>query len=253
MTRPGTVLSLTVLTLARGVSTIVLDALLPPRCATCDEPVDRPRTLCLACWSRVAFIAHPLCAICGDPFETAPPGDPVCGDCLAAPPPWERGRSALRYDDSSRPLVLGFKHGDRLHLASLLAGWMQAAGSDLLDKAEVIVPVPLHRWRLVARRYNQSAVLAHALGRATGVAVSDRALLRVRRTPSQGNLTRTQRARNVQGAFRVEPRRRGEIAGRRVLLVDDVLTSGATASACTRVLLRAGAATVDLLTLARVV
>ena len=254
MNRPGTLL-----TLVRGVSTVVLDALLPPRCATCDEPVDRPRTLCLACWSKLAFIAHPLCTLCGDPFETAPPGEPVCGDCLAAPPPWQRGRSALRYDDASRPLVLGFKHGDRLHLAALLAGWMQAAGAELLAGtemlagAEVLVPVPLHRWRLVARRYNQSAVLAHALGRATGKPVADRALLRVKRTPSQGNLTRTQRARNVQGAFRVDPRRQDEIEGRRVLLVDDVLTSGATAAACTRVLLRAGAGAVDLLTLARVV
>ena len=239
--------------LARGVATVVLDALLPPRCATCDEPVDRPGCLCLECWSGLTFVTRPLCAVCGDPFETAPPGEPVCGDCLADPPPWGRGRSALRYDDASRPLVLGFKHGDRLHLASLLAGWMGAAGTELLADAEVIVPVPLHRWRLLARRYNQAAVLAHALGRATGIPVSDRALQRVKRTPSQGRLTRSQRARNVQGAFRVEASRRPEIAGRRVLLVDDVLTTGATAGACTRVLLRAGAEAVDLLTLARVV
>lgn len=239
--------------LARGMVTIVLDALLPPRCAACDEPVDRPRSLCLGCWSALTFITRPLCAVCGNPFETAPPGAPVCGDCHAMPPAWQRGRSALRYDDASRPLVLGFKHGDRLHLASLLAGWMRTTGAELLAEAEVIVPVPLHRWRLVARRYNQAAVLAHALGRVAGVPVSDRALVRVRRTPSQGQLTKTQRARNVQGAFRVDAARRAEIAGRRVLLVDDVLTSGATAGACTRVLLRAEASAVDLLTLARVV
>lgn len=237
----------------RGTATAVLDALLPPRCALCADPVDRPRTLCLACWSGLRFIARPLCAVCGDPFETAPPGEPVCGDCLADPPPWQRARSALVYDETSRPLVLGFKHGDRLHLASLLAGWMRQAGAELLADTEVIVPVPLHRWRLLARRYNQAAVLAHALGRAGGVAVSDRALLRVKRTPSQGHLTKSQRARNVQGAFKVDASRIHEIAGRRVLLVDDVLTSGATAGACARVLLRAGAAAVDLLTLARVV
>jgi len=239
--------------MASVLATVVLDALLPPRCAVCGEPVDRPRSLCLRCWSALGFVTRPLCAICGDPFETAPPGEPVCGDCLAAPPPWGRARSALRYDDASRPLVLGFKHGDRLHLAPLLAGWMQAAGAELLADADVIVPVPLHRWRLIARRYNQAAVLAHALGRTTGIAVSDRALVRVRRTPSQGQLTRTQRARNVQGAFRVDAPRCVEIVGRRVLLVDDVLTSGATAGACTRVLLQAGAEAVDLLTLARVV
>jgi ComF family protein len=237
----------------RGVTTAVLDALLPPRCAACGEPVDRPRTLCLACWSRLSFIARPLCAICGNPFETAPPGEPVCGGCLANPPPWRRARSALAYDESSRPLVLGFKHGDRLHLTSLLAAWMRLAGAELLADAEVIVPVPLHRWRLIARRYNQAAVLAHAIGLSSGVPVADRALVRVKRTPSQGHLTKSQRARNVQGAFRVDDRRRSEIVDRRVLLVDDVLTSGATAGACARVLLRAGAASVDLLTLARVV
>lgn len=236
-----------------GTATAVLDALLPPRCVACGEPVDRPRTLCLGCWSALVFVTRPLCVVCGDPFETAPPGDPVCGDCLASPPAWGRGRSALRYDDASRPLVLGFKHGDRLHLASLLAGWMRSAGAELLAECDVLVPVPLHWRRLIARRYNQAAVLAHAVGRTAGIAVSDRALARVKRTPSQGQLTKAQRARNVQGAFRVVSGRRGEIAGRRVLLVDDVLTSGATAGACTRVLLRAGAASVDLLTLARVV
>lgn len=234
-------------------ATAVLDALLPPRCGSCGEPVGRPRTLCLGCWSALRFVARPLCRLCGDPFETAPPGEPVCGDCLAAPPPWGRGRSALRYDDASRPLVLAFKHGDRLHLAPLLAGWMRAAGAELLAECEVIVPVPLHRWRLLARRYNQAAALAHALARASGRPVSDCALLRARRTPSQGRMSRSQRARNVQGAFRIDAGRRAEIAGRRVLLVDDVLTSGATAAACTRALLRAGAASVDLLTLARVV
>lgn len=239
--------------LARGVATVVLDAMLPPRCATCDEPVDRPRALCLTCWSGLRFVTRPLCAVCGDPFETAPPGEPVCGDCLADPPAWSRARSALRYDDACRSLVLGFKHGDRLHLAPLLADWMRIAGADLLSDAAVIVPVPLHRWRLLTRRYNQAAVLAHTLGGLAGTPVSDRALLRVKRTPSQGRLTRDQRARNVQGAFRVDASRKAEIAGRRVLLVDDVLTSGATAGACTRVLLRAGAEAVDLLTLARVV
>ncbi len=238
---------------AGGAATLVLDALMPPRCAACGEPVDRPRALCLACWSTLTFIGHPCCAICGDPFEVAPPGQPVCGDCLAAPPPWRRARSALRYDAASRALVLGFKHGDRLHLGGLLAGWMRLAGAELLADADVLVPVPLHRWRLLARRYNQAAVLAHALGEVAGVPVSDRALVRARPTPSQGQLTRSQRARNVQAAFRVEGRRQLEIAGRHVLLVDDVLTSGATAGACTRVLLRAGAASVDLLTLARVV
>ncbi|NQW09781.1 MAG: ComF family protein [Alphaproteobacteria bacterium] len=235
------------------VTRVTVDLVLPPRCLACGVEVPSLGSLCLGCWADLRFISRPLCDLCGDPFETAPPGPSVCGDCLVAPTRYDRARSALRYDDGSRPLILGFKHGDRLHLAPTMAGWMRVAGAELLAEAEVLVPVPLHRWRLWARRYNQAALLAHGVARATGLPVADRCLLRVRRTPSQGRLTASQRARNVQGAFAVAPDRRAEIAGRRVLLIDDVLTSGATATACARTLRRAGAVAVDVLTLARVI
>ena len=229
-----------------------VNLVLPPRCLVCGAEVPSLGSLCLGCWMGLRFITQPLCVLCGDPFETAPPGRAICGDCLVAPPRYARARSALHYDEASRPLILGFKHGDRLHLAPTMVGWMRAAGTELLADAEVLVPVPLHRWRLWTRRYNQAALLAHGLGHATGLAVADRCLLRIRRTPSQGRTTASQRARNVRGAFAVPYERRGEVAGRRVLLIDDVLTSGATVTACARILGRAGAVAVDVLTLARV-
>jgi ComF family protein len=157
----------------------------------------------------------------------------------------------LRYDDGSRDLVIAFKHRDRTDAAPAYGAWMARAGGDLLEAADLLVPVPLHRLRLIQRRFNQSALLAHALADRSGVTCAPDALIRTRPTPSQGRLSRSARARNVQGAFRV--RRREEVNGRRILLVDDVLTTGATASACATTLLRAGAQAVDVLTLARVV
>jgi len=229
-----------------------LDAVLPPLCLRCRTAVDRTGVLCAGCWGQIRFIGDPKCRICGVPFETAPAGEPVCGGCLADPPRWRRARAAVAYDDASKPLILSFKHGDRLHLAPLFAGWLLTAGAPLRAELDVLVPVPLHRWRLLRRRYNQAAVLARHLARDTGLPVSDRALVRVRPSPSQGHLSAEGRRRNVQGAFAVDPARVAEIRGRRVLLIDDVHTSGATGEACTRALLRAGAETVSFLTIARV-
>lgn len=234
----------------------MVDAVLPPLCLSCGAVVAEPGSLCPACWARMGFLAPPWCHACGRPFDVDPGGDGgdmLCGPCLAKPPPWGRARAVLRYDDASKPLILRFKHADRLDGAPAFARWMVRAGAELLGDADLLVPVPLHRWRLLARRYNQAAVLALAVGRLAGVAVAPDALLRVRRTDSQGHLDRDQRRRNVAGAFAVSPRRQGPLAGRRVVLVDDVLTTGATVGECARVLLRAGAAHVDVLTLGRVV
>lgn len=233
----------------------VLDAVLPPLCLSCGTVVAEPGSLCPQCWSRMGFLAPPLCHACGHPFDIDPGagGAVLCGPCLAKPPPWARARAVLRYDDSSKPLILRFKHADRLEGAQAFARWMARAGGELLAEAEVIVPVPLHRWRLLARRYNQAAVLALALGRHSGVAVVPDALCRVRRTLSQGHMDRDQRRRNVAGAFVVAEAGRRAVAGRRVVLIDDVLTTGATTGECSRVLLKAGAAGVDVLTLGRVV
>ncbi|WP_142848265.1 ComF family protein [Telmatospirillum sp. J64-1] len=235
-----------------GLGRRILDMVLPPQCLACNAIVDQPGALCPACWSKVHFLAPPFCACCGQPFDLDPGPGALCGACLAAPPPFGRARAAFRYDDHSKALVLRFKHGDRTDAAPAYARWMVRAGADILAEADLLVPVPLHRWRLFARRYNQAALLALAVGRLTGVAVAPDALRRLRRTPSQGRLSRQGRARNVKGAFAVTPAQAAKVEGKRVVLVDDVLTSGATLGECAGTLLRAGAASVDALTLARV-
>ncbi len=164
-----------------------------------------------------------------------------------------RARAVLVYDDASRDLILGFKHADRTEAAPAFGRWLARAGGELVETADLIVPVPLHWTRFVTRRYNQAALLGRALARETTLPLVPDLLIRRRRTPSQGGLDFAGRARNVRGAFRLNPRLAGGVRGRRVLLVDDVYTTGATVSACARVLLRGGAAQVDVLTLARVV
>lgn len=174
----------------------------------------------------------------------------ICGACIAERPAYGRARSVFIYDDHSRPLVLKLKHADRTDMAVHLARWLHRAGAELIAEAELIVPVPLHRWRLLVRSYNQSALLARALGALTQKPVAADALTRLKPTRSQGGLSRKERRRNVAGAFAV--RQSAAVEGRRVLLVDDVLTSGATANACALALHHAGAAAVDVIALARV-
>lgn len=203
-------------------------------------------------WSKLQFLSDPLCARCGVPFEIAVEPGQMCGACIARPPAYDRARAALVYGDVSRELVLGLKYQGRRDGLVTLSGWMASAGSQLLGEAEVITPVPLHYFRLVRRGFNQSGWLAAALARRTGARLSVDALKRTRATPIQGGLSADGRRRNVQGAFRVRTSRAKLIAGKRVLLVDDVMTTGATAEACALALKRAGAACVDVITLARV-
>jgi ComF family protein len=232
-----------------------LDVLLPPVCLSCGVEVDAPGRLCAACWSRVTFLAPPFCACCGLPFDYDLGPGALCAACAAAPPRFGRARAVLRYDEHSRGLILRLKHADRLEGAGAFGAWMARAGAELLDPGTLVAPVPLHRWRLLRRRYNQAALLALHVARAAGEeveAVTD-LLARRRATPAQAGLGRAQRARNVQGAFVVRPHHEEIVRGRHVVLVDDVLTTGATLEACARPLLRAGAARVDALVLARVV
>ena len=241
--------------LARGLRATLrlgLDTALPRLCPACRDLVT-DNGLCPACWSKVAFIAPPYCPRLGIPFGYDPGPGILSMQAIADPPAFARARAAVRYDDVARALVHAFKYGDRLDLAPLLGGWMARAGEELLDGADALVPVPLHWRRLWTRRFNQSAALAAAISRHCGVAVAHGALRRVKATQQQVGLSRSERAGNVQGAFRVAPDAKAEVAGRRLVLVDDVLTSGATADACARALMRAGAAQVDVLVLARVV
>ena len=231
----------------------LVNALLPPRCVGCGETVEEGGALCAACWSGVTFLGAPLCGCCGYPFEYAAPDGSVCAACIARPPAYDRARSVFRYQPESRALILRFKHADGIHAAPAFGVWLARAGADLLVDCDLVLPVPLHRWRLFRRRYNQSALLALALGRVAGCPVAVDLLQRRRNTPSQGRMSALARRRNVRSAFTLRPGRADSVAGRRVLLVDDVLTTGATVEECARVLRRAGAARVDVLTLARVV
>jgi ComF family protein len=174
-------------------------------------------------------------------------------EAIASPPAYRRARAAVRYDDVARTLVQAYKYGDRLDLAPVMGRWMARAGRELLSEADALIPVPLHWRRLWARRFNQSAALAHEVSKASGVHVMPDALRRVRATPQQVGLNKSERAENVQGAFRVPEDARATVAGKRLILVDDVLTSGATVDTCARALLRARAVQVDVLVFARVV
>ncbi|MBM3546683.1 MAG: ComF family protein [Alphaproteobacteria bacterium] len=230
-----------------------LDALLPPLCLSCQAIVDQPGSVCAACWSRLSFMGEPMCRRCGLPFPHDVGAEAECAACIADPPPWERARAVFAYDEASRGLILGFKHADRLHGAPAFGRWLARAGGELARDADIIAPVPLHWLRLALRRYNQAALLAQALAAATGRICIPDLLKRTRRTPSQGHLSRSERQKNVAGAFRARTCHRDQIAGKRVLIVDDVLTTGATVRASTKALLAAGAAQVDIVTLARVV
>jgi ComF family protein len=236
----------------RATLGLVVDLALPQLCAACRDPV-RADGLCAACWSKLSFIAPPYCARLGIPFPFDPGPGVLSMEALADPPAFERARAAVRYDDVARSLVHALKYSDRLDLAPTMGRWMATAGRELLAEAKALVPVPQHWRRHWARRFNQSALLAEVIAKATGVPVEHGLLKRIKATPQQVGLSKSERAENVQGAFRVPPARRAEVTGRRLVLVDDVLTSGATADACSRALLRAGAAQVDVLVFARVV
>jgi ComF family protein len=239
---------------AQQVGRVLLDLVLPPHCVACDEMVDRPGLLCADCFRRTGFITEPFCARCGVPFASVGLGgvDHLCPVCRAAPPVFQRARAALRYDAQGRRLILPFKHADRTEIAMALAPHMARAGAALLEECDLLVPVPLHRGRLFHRRYNQAGLLATAVARIAGRRCLLDALQRRRATESLGEKSAAERAVEVGGAFVVRASRVGGVAGRRVLLIDDVMTSGATANACAGALLAAGTRLVDVLVAARV-
>ena len=237
---------------SRDILLAALGAVLPPRCLACGEIVDLQGTLCPGCWTKLSFLQAPWCMCCGLPFEFDAGYGALCGTCSRQAPVFDRARSVLAYDDGSRPLLLAFKHGDATHAAATYGGWMRRAAAELLPESDLVAPVPLHRLRLLRRKYNQAGLLALALAKSAGLPAVPDLLVRRRATRSQGSLGRSARVRNVRGAFAVRPSRSPMVAGRRFLLVDDVFTTGATVEECARVLKRAGASTVMVVTLARV-
>lgn len=228
------------------------ELILPPNCPGCRSATADSHALCARCWSQVRFIEPPLCPIYGTPFAYELGAGIVSAEAMADPPPFRRARSAAIFGDVARHLVHALKYRDRPDLAHVMAMSMHRAGWELVGECALIVPVPLYRWRLWQRRFNQAAALAACLSRLSGLPHDPLVLERFKPTRRQVGLSAAQREENVRGAFRVPDAMRPRIARRPILLVDDVYTSGATAKAATRALLRAGAASVDVLTFARV-
>lgn len=228
------------------------DIIVPPCCLVCRTPLGAHHLLCAPCWREVHFIRPPLCDVLGMPLPFDVGERMVSAGALARPPAYDRARAVAHFSGSMRTLVHQLKYADRHDARALLGRWLAEAGRDLLAGAELIVPVPLSRWRLLSRRFNQAAILAQELSRATGLPMDPQLLQRTRFAQTQVGLTHDQRRRNVAGAFGVPGNRRARLRGRNVLLVDDVITTGATAEACARALKRAGAARVDVLALALV-
>jgi ComF family protein len=228
------------------------NAVLPPLCLACSAINDSTQAFCGACWKNLHFIAAPYCVTCGLPFEFTAIEGAQCGECLLEAPQFIAARAALSYTPESRNLILPFKSQDRTDFAPAFARLMAQAGKEMLEASDVVVPVPLHPFRLFARRYNQAAILAQRIAKQVGKHVALDVLQRKYATPSQGTLHRSERQKNVARAFMVTKSGRKKLAGKNVLLIDDVLTTGATANACAKTLLQAGVKEVRVLALARV-
>lgn len=230
-----------------------LRAVFPDQCLQCGALVDGAQALCGKCWRETEFITGTVCDACGVPLIGQGDGSDHCDDCLSTPRSWSRGRAALRYGGAGRRVVLGLKHGDRTDVAKPAAGWMRLAARDIIDPGMVVIPVPIHRARLLRRRYNQSALLAAHLAQASGLECWPDALIRIRRTKVQDGMSFAERFANLDGSIATSPLWSARMPGASVLLVDDVLTSGATLEACARACLASGATQVSAAVLARTV
>ena len=230
-----------------------LHLIYPPQCLTCDALVTTDFGLCGPCWRQTPFITGLVCDLCGVPLPGTEDETPVhCDDCLLIARPWSQGRAAMLYRDNARQMVLAFKHGDRLDLARPAAGWLLKAAQPMLKPAMLVAPIPLHWLRLIKRRYNQSAVLSKALAGLAGLDHCPDLLIRRRFTGTQDGRDRDGRFANMADALTIHPRRRLRAEKRHILLIDDVMTSGATLAAAAEACVAAGAIGVSVLTLARV-
>lgn len=237
---------------ARGALRHMVDFALPPRCAGCGAVTDAPHRFCLDCWQSLTFLGDPCCARCGLPFEYESGVKAECGACLADPPAFDSVRAAVAYGEVARKVALRLKYSGRPGVAETLGHFMQrhVAGR---EREAILTPVPLHRWRIWTRGYNQSALVAAALARRTGLAVELDLVRRIKATPPLKGMGRKERALTVRGAFALTERAKAAVQGRSIILVDDVYTSGATAGACAKLLKRSGAAEVHVVCWARVV
>ena len=229
----------------------LLNFFFPPQCLICRAEVGVQGSLCAECWGKIRFISQPFCDCCGLAFDYSAGIGALCGECLLERPPFAKARAVFRYDEHSRALVTQLKYGDQGHLARSFGAWLATAGAELIAESDVIVPVPLHYWRFVGRRYNQSALLAYALAKHCSLAVLPDGLKRIRPTKPQASLSRAQRKDNVKNAFMVPKRHVAHLLGKSVLLLDDVQTTSATLKECSYALLKGGVERVQVLTLSR--
>jgi len=232
----------------------VIHALYPPQCVACDQPTASDFGLCGACWAQTTFLGGTICSKCGAPLPGAESGDNLqCDDCMRIARPWDQGRAAIAYAGVGRRLVLGLKHRDRTDLTWPASGWMAHVAAPLIAQDTLIVPTPLHWSRLLKRRYNQAALLATDLGKRLDREAAVTALIRTRATPPLDKVSREARFQTLSDVIAPHPKHGARMMGRPVLLVDDVMTSGATLAACAEAALRAGADRINVITLARVV
>ena len=239
--------------LPRRIGRTLLDTLYPPLCLNCEAPVADADALCASCFKQLRVITAPLCPRLGIPFQISLGPDALSAEAISDPPPFDRSRSAVIYNDVARAVVGRMKYGDRPELARFCGRLMAGAGTELWADNPVLVPVPLHPLRQIGRRYNQSLELARVIAHQTGLAVDPSLVRRVKRTRQQVGLSAEARARNVAGAFAAHPEILARTRGRPVVIVDDVITTGSTIKAVTRVLQRTGVAQVDVISFARVV
>jgi ComF family protein len=236
---------------ARNILIQCVDTVLPPRCVVSGDMVDKQGMIAGSAWAKLNFLAPPLCVQCGIPFDFEVESGVKCSACLDRPPPFETARAALKYDEHSRDMILGFKHADKTFAVRAFIPWLMRAGEGMLEEADLLVPVPLHYRRMIARRYNQSAIIAQSLSKASRIPADVDAIKRIRATKVQGFMKAAERHKNVKAAFSLNPK--ADVKGKTIILIDDVFTTGATAKECTKTLLKGGAAKVHILTLARVV
>lgn len=234
----------------RRIGRAALEAVYPTTCMMCDARVQEEGSLCPVCWAETVFLSGACCELCGRGLPGAADGPVRCDECLVVARPWDEARAVLAYAGTGRRLVLALKHGDRTELARGAGRWLHARARDVLTPETLLVPVPIHRWRLLRRRYNQSALLARDVARRAGAEFAPQVLTRHRQTPSQERRSFADRFRNLEDAVSLTPGH--DVGGRHVAVVDDVMTSGATLSACGDALRRAGAARITVLILARV-
>ena len=239
--------------LIRQYFKIFINEIIPPRCISCKIITQDDTSFCSKCWEKIDFISNPQCHICSEPFELSVEKEVICPNCIKTRPLYNMARSALAYNENSRNMIIEFKYYNKTHTVDIFAKWMMINGQEVIENSDIIVPVPLHKMRILKRRYNQSALLANALGRLSKLPVRIDLLSRIKNTPPQSELSFNSRKNNVSNAFKTNKKKCADIEGKNICLVDDVMTTGATVESCARVMLEAGAKNVNVLTIGKTI